>query len=195
MNARVDLNTDNRLIFGKGQTFDGSFVVFDIETTGFSPVINNIIDIGAVQIMGGKIVDHFSTFVNPGEHISKNITQLTSITDEMVKDAPSITVAMPIFLEFCNGSVLVAHYAGFDMSFIKQKAMDLGIEFEATHVDTLTMAKTLLVNLGEFTLDSVARALNVMLDKRHRAVDYAECTALVFLRLVEMINAQGMQEK
>lgn len=182
------------VVNGKGQTFDESFVVFDIETTGFSPVKNNITEIGAVKIMGGKIVDHFSTFVNPGEHIPKNITQLTSITDEMVKDAPSITVAMPVFLEFCKGSVLVAHNAGFDMSFIKQKTMDLGIELDVTYVDTLAMARAQLVNLGKFTLDSVARALDVALNNHHRAVDDAECTAHVFLRLVEMLNSQGIKD-
>lgn len=182
------------VVNGKGQTFDGSFVVFDIETTGFSPVKNNIIEIGAVKTMRGKIVDRFSTFVNPGEHIPKNITQLTSITDEMVKDSPSIIAVMPGFLEFCKGSVLVAHNAGFDMSFIKQKAMDLGMELDVTYVDTLAMARAQLVNLGKFTLDSVAKALNVVLNDYHRAIDDAECTANVFLRLVEMLKTQGIKD-
>ena len=182
------------VVNSKSQTFDGSFVVFDIETTGFSPVKNSITEIGAVKIIRGEIADRFSTFVNPGEHIPEKITQLTSITDEMVKDAPSISSVLPKFLDFCKDSVLVAHNASFDMSFIKQKAMDLGIELDVTYVDTLAMSRAQLVNLGRFTLDSVARALNVALNNHHRAVDDAECTAHVFLKLVEMLNTQGIKD-
>ena len=177
----------------KGQTFDESFVVFDIETTGLCPVNDNIIEIAAVKIMSGKIVDRFSTFVNPGDSISEEIQQLTSITDEIVKDAPLISSVLPVFWEFCKDSVLVAHDAGFDMSFIKQKSKDLGIELDVTSIDTWAMARAQLAGLSKYNLDNVASALNVSLPQRHSVVDYAECTALVFLKLVDMLKKQGIE--
>ena len=179
------------VVNSNGQTFDESFVVFDIETTGFSPVRNSITEIGAVKIVGGKIVDRFSSFVNPGEPIPDKITQLTSITDEMVKGAPLISSVLPVFLEFCKDSVLVAHNASFDVSFIKQKAQDMEIELDVTYVDTLAMSRAQLVGLGKFTLDNAAKALNVSLNHHHRAIDDAECTALVFLKLVEMSKSKA----
>ena len=97
---------------------DGSFVVFDIETTGFSPLTCRIIEIGAVRVEKGVITDRFSTFVNPKVPIPYRIEQLTSINDAMVMDAPDIETILPKFLEFCQGAVMVAHNAFFDMSFI-----------------------------------------------------------------------------
>lgn len=104
----------------KGQVLRDSYVVFDIETTGFSPVKNRIIEIGAVKVVEGKIVDRFSTFVNPRVPIPFRIEQLTSINDEMVMDAPGIEEVLPEFLKFCEGTIFVAHNANFDMSFIME---------------------------------------------------------------------------
>ncbi|MCR4806921.1 MAG: PolC-type DNA polymerase III [Lachnospiraceae bacterium] len=182
------------VVNGKGQTLNDTFVVFDIETTGFNPVRNNIIEIGAVKIVNGQIKDRYSTFVNPREPIPFRISQLTSITDQMVEDAPYITEVLPEFLKFCEGSVLVAHNARFDTGFIKQKARDLAIETDLTYIDTVAMARAQLPELGKFKLDHVAKALKISLDHHHRAVDDAECTALIFLKLVAMLKENGIED-
>lgn len=98
-----------------------SYVVFDIETTGFNSVNDRIIEIGAVRVVEGEIKETFSEFVNPERPIPYKITQLTTITDDMVKDAGTIEEILPQFLKFCEGSVLVAHNAGFDTGFILRK--------------------------------------------------------------------------
>ncbi|MCR5602637.1 MAG: PHP domain-containing protein, partial [Lachnospiraceae bacterium] len=179
---------------GRGQSLDDSYVVFDIETTGFNPVRNNIIEIGAVKVVNGEIKDRFSTFVNPKEPIPYRITQLTTITDSMVEDAPFIAEVLPEFLEFCEGCSLVAHNARFDVSFIKQKALDLGIEIDFTYIDTVAMARAMLPELGKFQLQHVAKALKVPLETHHRAVDDAGCTAEIFVRLVKRLKEQGIND-
>ena len=120
----------------KGQSLDGAYVVFDLETTGLSAVNNRIIEIGAVKVMEGKIVDRFSTFVNPREPIPFEIEQLTSISDEMVIDAPVIEDILPKFLEFCEGCVLIAHNASFDAGFIQENCRRMGIDTDFTVGDT-----------------------------------------------------------
>jgi len=112
----------------RGQKLDDDFVVFDIETTGFSPVHNRIIEIGAVKVSGGKVTERFSTLVNPQVPIPFEIEKLTGIRDDMVQDAPLIDEILPQFLEFARGCVLVAHNAGFDMSFIMENVRRLGLE-------------------------------------------------------------------
>ena len=104
----------------QGQSLHGTYVVFDIETTGFSAMKDKIIEIGAVRVEDGKITDRFSQFVNPQIPIPFRIQQLTSINDSMVQDAPTIDKVLPEFEQFCRGAVMVAHNAGFDMSFIKK---------------------------------------------------------------------------
>ena len=106
--------------------------MFDIETTGFSPITNHIIEIGAVRVEKGKIVERFSTFVNPDEPIPFRIEQLTGINDSMVLPAPKIEKVLPEFLEFCEGAALVAHNASFDVSFISRNAAQLGLPFSPT---------------------------------------------------------------
>ena len=134
----------------KGQSLDGRFVVFDIETTGFSPLTCRIIEIGAVLVEGGKITDRFSTFVNPEVPIPFRIEQLTSISDAMVMEAPKIQEVLPKFLEFCEGSTMVAHNADFYMSFIIENCNRLGISHDFTYVDTVGMARFLLPALNRF---------------------------------------------
>ena len=182
------------VVNGHGQSLDDKYVVFDIETTGFNPERNSIIEIGAVKVINGAITERFSTFVNPKEPIPFRITQLTSITDQMVEDAPFITEVLPKFLEFCEGCALVAHNAKFDVSFIKQKAKDLAIETDFTFLDTVAMARALLPELGKFKLDNVAKALNVSLEHHHRAVDDAECTAEIFIKLNMRLKEQGIND-
>ena len=182
------------VVNSRGQSLDDKYVVFDIETTGFNPVKNNIIEIGAVKVEGGVITDRFSTFVNPKEPIPYRITQLTTITDAMVEDAPYISEVLPKFLAFCEGCSLVAHNARFDVSFIKQKAADLGISVDHTYLDTVAMARALLTDLGKFKLDNVAKALKVQLDNHHRAVDDAGCTAEIFIKLIKMLKDKGIYD-
>ena len=177
----------------RGQSMEEAFVVFDIETTGFSPVSNRIIEIGAVRVEKGSIVDRFSVFVNPQVPIPFKIEQLTGINDGMVVDAETIEEVLPKFLEFSEGAVMVAHNAGFDMSFIIENCKRQGIEREFTYVDTVGMARMLLPGLNRFKLDTVAKALNIPLLNHHRAVDDAACTAEIFVKFIAMCRERDIE--
>ena len=171
---------------------DASCVVFDLETTGLSAVSDRIIEFGAVKIKDGAIVDRFSAFVNPGFPIPFRITQLTSITDDMVMDADPIETVLPKFLDFVSGSYLVAHNAEFDTSFVRKNCERQGLSYDFNHVDTLMLSKVLLPHLAKYTLDSVAKDLGVSLLNHHRAVDDAECTANIYIKLCEMLKDRGI---
>ena len=175
----------------KGQPIeDTTFVVFDIETTGFSPIKNKIIEIGAVKVRNGEILERFSEFINPEVPIPYRITKLTSITDDMVIDAPTREVIIPRFVEFCKDAVLVGHNVGFDISFINQNCKELGIDVDYTTVDTLWLSRYFFPLQAKHTLDAVAKTLGVVLEHHHRAVDDAECTALIFNKFVPMLKEQ-----
>ena len=184
----------NIVVNPKGQSLMDSFVVFDIETTGFSSVTNHIIEIGAVKVENGKIVDRFSTYVNPQEPIPYRITKLTTITDADVMDAPTIDQVLPEFFAFCEGCVLVAHNASFDTGFIKENARKLELPYAYTHVDTLAMARVLLPQLAKFTLDHVEKTVGVSLENHHRAVDDAEATAEIFEKFIPMLLEKGAHD-
>ncbi len=171
----------------KGQRLDGTFVVFDIETTGFSPVTNRIIEIGAVKVDKGQIVDRFSVFVNPQVPIPFEIEKLTGINDSMVMEAETIESVLPQFLDFVGDAVLVAHNANFDVSFIKENAKRQQIPVDFTYVDTVGIARMLLTGQSKYTLDAVAKTLKISLENHHRAVDDAECTAEIFMKFIEML--------
>ncbi len=171
----------------KGQRLDGTFVVFDIETTGFSPVTNRIIEIGAVKVDKGQIVDRFSVFVNPQVPIPFEIEKLTGINDSMVMEAETIERVLPQFLDFVGDAVLVAHNANFDVSFIKENAKRQQIPVDFTYVDTVGIARMLLTGQSKYTLDAVAKTLKISLENHHRAVDDAECTAEIFMKFIEML--------
>ena len=176
----------------KGQNIDAPCVVFDIETTGFSAQKDRIIEIGAVKVIEGKIVDRYSTFVNPDIPIPYKIENLTHITDDMVMDSPMIDVILPEFLKFCEGCVLVAHNASFDVGFIQTKAKEQGISTDFTYIDTLGFARVLLPHLSKFKLNIVAKELNVSLESHHRAVDDAEATAEIFVKFIQMLKERGI---
>lgn len=171
--------------------FSGEFVVFDIETTGFSPISNRIIEIGAVKVLEGKITDRFSTFVNPNVPIPFRIEKLTGISDSMVIDALPIEEVLPQFLAFCGEAVLVAHNASFDMSFIKENAARQNLECGYTYIDTVGMARILLPNQAKHTLDAVAKTMGVSLLNHHRAVEDAEATAEIFTKFIPMLQEAG----
>ena len=178
----------------KGQSLDGTYVVFDLETTGFSPIKDKIIEIGAVKVENGNITDKFSTFVNPKVPIPFEITQLTSITDQMVLDAPTIEKALPDFLKFVGDAVLVAHNASFDVSFIEQNCRYQDITPDFTSVDTVAMARILLPTLSKYKLNVVANALHISLENHHRAVDDAGATAEIFVKFIEMLNDRNIYD-
>ena len=170
-----------------GQTFKDEFVVFDLETTGFSAEVDQIIEIGAVKIKDGKITDRFSSFVNPKVPISFRIENLTGISDSMVMDAPVIEEILPKFLDFCKGAVLVAHNAEFDTSFITNKAEKMGIKTNYTYIDTVLLGQFAVPHLSNYKLDTLAKHLKVSLENHHRAVDDAQATADIFIKLIDII--------
>ena len=174
------------------QSLDDTYIVFDIETTGFSSIRDSIIEIGAVKVQDGRIVDRFSTFVNPKRPIPFEITNLTSITDEMVMDSPGIETILPQFLEFVGDGVLVAHNAGFDVGFIEQNCRNLGLDDHFIYVDTVALARVLLPTLSKYKLNIVAKALNISLENHHRAVDDAGATAEIFVKFVEMLKKDNI---
>lgn len=177
----------------RNQGLSDSYVVFDIETTGFSSSRNRIIEIGAVKVINGIITDKFSSFVNPDVPIPFEIEQLTGINDNMVLPYPKIDEILPQFLEFCGDSVLVAHNASFDVGFIAYNASRLNLAFDPTVIDTVALARLLLPKLNRYKLDTVAKALNISLENHHRAVDDAGCTAEIFVAFVRMIRERGVE--
>lgn len=178
----------------RGQSLDSTFVVFDIETTGFSAVNDRIIEIGAVKVENGVITEKFSEFVNPERPIPFEIEKLTSINDRMVEDAPSISVILPKFMDFCGGSVLVAHNADFDTGFIRHNCEVLGLPYDYTYVDTLGIARSFLEGLKNYKLDTVVEAMGCTLANHHRAVDDAGATADVFVRFLERFKKKNIRD-
>jgi len=175
-------------------TLEDEFVVFDIETTGFNARENKITEIGACKIKGGKITDRFSTFVNPEVPIPEKIVELTNITDDMVKDAPTIDIVLKDFLKFCGELPLVAHNADFDVSFITKHCEMQGIDYQPVSIDTLGLARALLPNLSKHKLNIVCEYLKIDLKGHHRAVNDAEATAEMFIKFIEMLKKQGISK-
>ncbi len=173
------------------ETIDSPFVVFDIETTGLDNTVNGITEIGAVKVENGRIIDKWSTFVNPNMPIPEKIQALTGISDDMVEDADPIEIILPKFKEFCKGCVLVAHNASFDIGFMKKKAADMGTDFEFPYLDTLMLARCMYPFLHNFKLDTITNHLNVILENHHRAVDDAKATADAFVKMIEQLRNEG----
>ena len=176
------------------ESLSQTFVVFDLETTGFSNKNDKITEIGAVKIENFKVVDRFSQLINPQKDISYKVQELTGITNDLIKDKPTIEEVLPKFIEFIGDSVMVAHNADFDMGFMQQKCREQNIEFKNTSIDTLTLARTLLPHMKRFRLNLIAKELGVPLLNHHRAVDDAEATAHIFIKFMEMIIKKGAQK-
>lgn len=180
INDSIDIVQGN-----ESQAFDGDFIVFDIETTGLNPQNERITEIGALRLCNGEIKDSFSTFVNPGKPISEKITQLTGITDEMVKDAPAEQQAIEDFYAFCGDTkVLVAHNAPFDTSFIMAAAKRCGLPYTFTSVDTVPICRALYPDLKNHKLDTVAQHIGYKDFNHHRALDDARALCAVFSHLI-----------
>ncbi len=180
------------IVSGKNDMpFDGEFIIFDLETTGLSPSTERITEIGAVRLRGGEIVESFDTFVDPEKNLTAEIIELTGITDEMLKDAPSEKQALEQFYTFCGGSdaVLVAHNAGFDISFLRAAARRSGMPFAFTWVDTLLISRALYKDLTKHSLDKVAKHLKLKNFKHHRANEDAAVLGEIFMKMLEQIQA------
>ncbi len=183
-----------RAIYGDASfKFDSDeFIVFDIETTGLSPTTCKITEIGAVKVKNGEILDVFSTFADPECHIPEQITTLTGITDEMVQGAPSQEEAVRAFLEFAGGRMLIAHNAGFDTSFIRTACENYSIPFENTFLDTVALSRYVNPDLKKHKLDTLAEYYGLGDFNHHRASDDAHMLALIFFRMVEKLNEEGI---
>ncbi|WAM34594.1 PolC-type DNA polymerase III [Caldicellulosiruptor morganii] len=173
------------------QDLNGKYVVVDIETTGFDNQRDRIIEIGAVKVENGEIVDKFSTFVDPQGKIPVRISELTGIYQDMVDAAPKLEDAILEFEKFCSGSILVAHNAQFDIGFLKRAYQECGLIFDYTYVDTLELSRRVLTELSSHKLNKVADFLNIELRSHHRADSDAETTAKIFINLIEKLKSRG----
>ena len=173
---------------------DSTYVVFDIETTGFSQTSDKIIEIAAHKVRNGDVIDSFETFINPMCHISEKITNLTSITDDDVKDADTIDIVLPKFLEFAKGCILVAHNAKFDVGHIYANCERLNINHEDFLViDTLNLFRVLHQNdVKQFNLKELCKVYNIKQEHHHRAIDDTRVTALCFIIMLSEIYSKGV---
>ena len=166
---------------------DGSFVVFDIETTGLLKYRDAITEIGAVRVENGEITEVYNQLINPERILPEKIVEITGITDAMLADKPKIEEVLPDFLDFCGDSLLVGQNTDFDVGFIRHNAHKLGLQFDPIYLDTLPMARALFDDMGKFSLDKIARKLDIPAFNHHRASDDARATAQIFIKMYKMI--------
>jgi DNA polymerase-3 subunit alpha (Gram-positive type) len=193
MEAYVVDDTKKIVTGADNHVFSDEYIVFDIETTGLQPATEGITEIGAVKISNQEVVDTFSTFVNPGKHIPINITKLTGINDDMVKDAPDTKTALSLFAEFAKDACLVAHNASFDTGFVFRKGKENGITYKNSVIDTLSLCKRIYPGLHSYSLNNIAEHLGLKLH-HHRAQNDAECTASIFLDCMRLMSEMGMDD-
>ena len=187
------VNDTARVIYGpKNPDFGDEVVVFDIETTGLSPVNCHITEIGAVKIRGGEVLDTFDTFVNPEVPIPPEITRLTSITDEMVKDAPLVGEALEQFFRFIGDDMLIAHNANFDVGFIRTYAEKCGLDFHSTYLDTVALSHYVNPSLKNHKLDTIAAAYHLGDFHHHRASDDAAMLAAIYTAMINRLMSEGV---
>lgn len=180
-----------KIVYGnETQNLNGSFVVFDTETTGLNFEFDRLTEIGAVEVSNFEVAEKFNTFVNPKRQISEKIVEITGISNEMVKDAPDEEQALKKFLNFVDGRVLVAHNAKFDFNFIAAAARRCNVELNLTFIDTLVLAKVLWPELKKFTLDKIARHLQLGEFNHHRACDDALMLAKIFLNMLKELKSK-----
>ncbi len=179
------------VVKGKGDgSLDGKFICFDLETTGLKPAEEEITEIAAVLIENGQILDSFQTYVNPHKPIPAKITELTGISDETVADAPELSQALERFFAFCGDLPLVAHNAGFDMSFLQAACKRLEMNRAFTSIDTLEMSRLLLPDLGKYKLNILAKHLKVGPFEHHRASEDAAVLGKIFIKLLEKLKTE-----
>ena len=177
----------------KGQKIDNEYCVLDLETTGLSFRTEKITEVGIIKIKDGEIIDQFECFVNPEKHIPEEVTKVTNITDNMVKDAETIDVVMPKILEFIGNSVIVAHNADFDVGFLKYNAGRMGLKISNTYIDTLRLAKMLFPDFKKYKLGIIADKLNIKVDVAHRALDDVKTLVQVFNVMIQMLKDKNIK--
>ncbi|WP_130807040.1 PolC-type DNA polymerase III [Senegalia massiliensis] len=182
------------VINSREQNIDCEYIVFDIETTGFSPVNDGITEIGAVRIKNGEILDTFSELVNPEKEIPQKVIELTGITNDMVKDKETIDKILPKFQDFIGEAVLVAHNASFDMGFINKKFEKINVTLSNPVLDTLQFSRELYSHLKSHKLNKIAKYLNISLENHHRAVDDSKATAEILLKMIEDVKQRGVKK-
>lgn len=163
-----------------------AYIIFDTETTGFSPHMGDrIIEIAAVRVVNGEITDTFDQLINPNRPLSAEAARVNGITEDMVRDAPDASIVIPQFLEFVGSDTLVAHNAEFDMTFLSAEMERLGMDVSRYHpaVCTVELARKELPQLERHNLDSLIQHFGLNVDRRHRALDDVIATAHVFMRL------------
>lgn len=175
----------------KGQSIDTTYCVLDLETTGLSAKTEKITEIGIMKVRNGEVLEEFCEFVNPEKPIPQRVQEITNITDDMVKDAPTIEEIFPKVLEFIKGTVLVAHNATFDIGFLKTVAKDLGYEFDYTYVDTLPLARKLYPELKKHKLGKIAEHLKIKVEVAHRALDDVDTTVKVLREMMKTLKERG----
>lgn len=178
----------------KGQNLDTTYCVLDLETTGFSATTEKITEVGIMKMKNGEVIDEFACFVNPEKHIPQRVSEVTNITDDMVKDAETIDQVFPKILEFLGDSVIVAHNAGFDVGFLKQNAKNLGYQFDYTYLDTLSLAKDLFPEYKKYKLGRIAANLGIKVEVAHRALDDVDTTVKVFKVMLDMLKERGAKK-
>lgn len=176
----------------KNSDFMDEFIVFDIETTGLSNTSDRITEIGAVKIRNMEIIDTFSALINPEMPIPLKIQELTGISNEMVRDKPTIDKVLPEFLEYIGDKVLVAHNSEFDIGFIRENAKRLNLEFNNNEIDTLKLSRVILKELKKHKLNVIAKHLGINLENHHRAVDDAQATAQIFIKFIEILKEKSI---
>ena len=187
------VNDEAKAIYGDSKTtFEDEFVVFDIETTGLSPITCKITEIGAVLVKNDEVLAVFNTFVDPEMPIPAEITDLTGITDDMVESAPKTEEAVKMFLDFIGDRMLVAHNASFDISFIRKAATDHGLTFNNAYLDTVSMSRFVNPDLKKHKLDAIADYFGLGDFNHHRASDDAEMCARIFYRMVAKLQNDGV---
>src|SRR5690625_1807944 len=168
------------------------FIVFDIETTGLSAINDAITEIGAVKIRDGQVVDTFAQLINPERPIPDFIKELTGITDDMVRDKPTIDQVIPKFSEFIGQGILVAHNASFDVGFIREKMRLNNISLNNPVLDTLELSRIVFPELKSFRLNNLAKHLGVSLENHHRALDDAMATKDIFIKILELLEERNI---
>ena len=180
--------------FPQKQDIDTEYCILDIETTGLSFRTEKITEFGIMKYKNGEVIDSFESFVNPEKPIPKEVVDITNITDEMVKDAPTIKEIMPKVLEFIGDSVLVAHNADFDIGFIKYNCKQLGLELNNTYIDTLRLAKDLFPGYKKYKLGIIADNLGIKVEVAHRALDDVDTLVKVFQVMLKILKEKGVKK-
>ena len=179
----------------KGQDFENAtYCVLDLETTGLSFRTDKITEIGIMKVKDGEVIDEFSTFVNPERPIPQRVVEVTNITDEMVKDAETIDKVFPKMLDFIGDSIIVAHNADFDVTFLKYNAKELGYSLENTSLDTLRLSKYLFPDFKKYKLGIIAEKLGIQVDVAHRALDDVDTTVKVLKVMFDMLKEKGVKK-